>query len=107
MYSSFGAFFDSLSGKLSPAKVAGMNATFQFVATGDGGGDYYVKIANGAAEVAPGKAENPTIVLTAAAPDWLAMVNGDMNGQTAFLTGKLKIQGDVTLAMKLESLFDL
>jgi putative sterol carrier protein len=30
-----------------------------------------------------------------------------MNGTTAFLTGKLKIQGDVSLAMKLESLFNL
>jgi len=30
-----------------------------------------------------------------------------MNGQTAFITGKLKIQGDMTLAMKLESLFQL
>jgi len=35
------------------------------------------------------------------------MMNGKMNGTTAFLTGKLKIQGDVSLAMKLESLFNL
>jgi putative sterol carrier protein len=34
-------------------------------------------------------------------------MNGQMNGQTAFITGKLKIQGDMTLAMKLESLFQL
>ena len=100
-------FFDALPGKLEPARLAGMNASFQFVATGDGGGDWFVKIANNAGEVGSGKVDSPTIVLTAAASDWLALMNGQMNGQTAFITGKLKIQGDMTLAMKLESLFQL
>jgi len=100
-------FFDALPGKLEPARLAGMNASFQFVATGDGGGDWFVKISNNAAEVGSGKVDSPTIVLAAAASDWLALMNGQMNGQTAFITGKLKIQGDMTLAMKLESLFQL
>jgi putative sterol carrier protein len=100
-------FFDALPSKLEPARLAGMNASFQFVATGDGGGDWFVKIANNAGEVGSGKVDSPTIVLTAAASDWLALMNGQMNGQTAFITGKLKIQGDMTLAMKLESLFQL
>lgn len=107
MAGSIQEFFDGLKAKLTAEKCAGINAAFQFNATGDGGGEYCVKIANGAAEVAAGKTDNPTIVLTASTADWLALMNGEMNGQTAFLTGKLKIQGDVTLAMKLESLFDL
>ena len=100
-------FFDALPGKIDPARLTGMTATFQFVASGDGGGDWNVKIADGKADIAQGKADSPTIVLTAAAADWLALMNGQMNGQTAFITGKLKIQGDMTLAMKLESLFQL
>lgn len=100
-------FFDQLSGKMDPKKMTGMKAAFQFVATGEGGGEWYVKIADDKADVAKGKVENPTIVLTASAADWLDLMNGRLNGQTAFLTGKLKIQGDVTLAMKLESLFNL
>ena len=100
-------FFDALPSKIDKGKLAGMNATFQFVASGDGGGDWFVKISHGDYEIGKGKADNPTIVLTAAAPDWLALMNGQMNGQTAFITGKLKIQGDMTLAMKLESLFQL
>jgi putative sterol carrier protein len=105
MASSFQEFFSNL--QIDPKKTAGMNATFQFVATGDDGAEYFVKLANGEAEVAPGKAEKPTIVLTATSADWVAIMGKTMNGQTAFLTGKLKIQGDVTLAMKLESLFNL
>ena len=98
-------FFDGLQANLTEDKIAGMEATFQFVV--DGASSYYVKIAGGAAEVAEGTADDPTIVLTASPDDWTALIAGDLNGQTAFLTGKLKIQGDVTLAMKLESLFDL
>ena len=100
-------FFDELEGKLSPDKLAGMTATFQFVAEGEGGGEWNVVIADGQGTVSQGTAENPTIVLTASSEDWQALTTGELNGQTAFLTGKLKIQGDVTLAMKLESLFDL
>lgn len=98
-------FFDKL--QIDAKKTAGMNATYQFVSTGDGGGNWFVKITNGDTQVGSGMDANPTIVLTAATQDWLDMMNGKMNGQTAFLTGKLKIQGDVTLAMKLESLFNL
>jgi len=107
MADSIQGFFDELEGKLSPDKLAGMTATFQFVAEGEGGGEWNVAIADGQGAVAQGMADSPTIVLTASAEDWLALMNGELNGQTAFLTGKLKIQGDVTLAMKLESLFDL
>lgn len=98
-------FFNHL--QIDPKKTAGMNATYQFVATGEGGGNWFVKIANGDTKVSEGMADSPTIVLTASSADWLDMMNGKMNGTTAFLTGKLKIQGDVSLAMKLESLFNL
>lgn len=107
MADSFEGFFAELPNKIDKGKLGAMNATFQFVATGDGGGDKNVKIAGGEVVIADGKADNPTIVLTAAAADWLALMNGQMNGQTAFITGKLKIQGDMTLAMKLESIFQL
>jgi len=105
MAESIQEFFNNL--KIDPKKTAGMNATYQFVAAGDGGGNWYVKITNGDTQVVEGMADSPTIVLTAASADWLDMMNGKMNGTTAFLTGKLKIQGDVSLAMKLESLFNL
>lgn len=98
-------FFTDLQGKVDPAKTAGMNAVFQFVINGEGGGQWYAKIENGQTEVAAGSQENPSITLTAEAADWLDIISGKLNGQTAFLTGKLKIKGDMGLAMKLPSLF--
>ena len=37
--------------------------------------------------------------------DYLDMINGKLNGQMAFMTGKLKIAGDMGLALKLQNLF--
>ena len=100
-------FFSELPGKVDPGKAAGMNATFQFDITGDGGGQWYAKIENGKVAIDKGTAENPNIVLTATSENWLKIVSGALSGQTAFLTGKLKIKGDMSLAMKLQSVFQL
>lgn len=100
-------FFAELPGRVDKGKAAGMNATFQFDITGDGGGQWYVKIADGNAEVSAGTADAPNITMTATAENWLKIVAGELGGQTAFLTGKLKIKGDMSLAMKLQSLFQL
>ena len=107
MVDSIQGFFDGLQATIDPNKTAGMTAIFQFNATGDGGGEWFVQIEDGKTHILKGTAQNPTITMTAEAQDWLDMVNGDLSGQTAFLTGKLRIEGDVTLAMKLESLFNL
>ncbi|MBI5091257.1 MAG: SCP2 sterol-binding domain-containing protein [Candidatus Hydrogenedentes bacterium] len=103
--SSIADFFGGLVAKVDPAKTTGMNAVYQFVINGDGGGQWYAKIADGKMEVASGTAENPSITLTCEAADWQDIISGKLNGQTAFLTGKLKIKGDMGLAMKLPSLF--
>ena len=100
-------FFSELQGKVDPAKTAGMTATYQFDITGDGGGTWHAVIADGSATVSEGPAENPSITLTATDENWLNIVTGKLSGQTAFLTGKLKIKGDMSLAMKLQSVFAL
>ena len=97
-------FFASLEQRIDPAKTAGMNATFQFDITDEGGGQWYVTLSDGAPKVASGAADSPNITLTASAADWQSIVSGELSGQSAFLTGKLRIQGDMALAMKLQSI---
>ena len=98
-------FFDNLEANVDKSKATGMTNTFQFDITGDDGGQWYAKVEDGEIEIGEGTIDNPNVTLTATSQDWLDLVNGNINGQTAFLTGKLKIQGDMTLAMKLESVF--
>ena len=105
MADSVAGFFEEVPSRVNKEKTQGMNAIFQFNITGDQGGEWNVKVADGGVEVNQGVAESPNITLTATDENFLQIVDGKLNGQTAFLTGKLKIQGDMTLAMKLASVF--
>jgi len=97
-------FFSGLQEAIDPEKVQGIDATYQWDINGDGGGKWWVKLSEGSVEIGEGEASDPNITLTVEAQDWVDIVNGKLNGQMAFLTGKLKIQGDMSLAMKLQSI---
>lgn len=98
--------FDLLQSRLdaNPAKVAGMKAVYQFVIGGADPGVYYLSIADGKGTVVEGQHPSPNITLTLASGDFADMLNGKLDGTTAFMTGKLKIKGDMGLAIKLQSL---
>lgn len=97
--------FDAMEGNFKSEKAAGMNCTYQWDVTGDGGGTWNAVITNGAIAVSEGAAASPNITITVAAGDWLDILNGKLDGQMAFMSGKLKIKGDMSLAMKLKTLF--
>lgn len=99
------AFFDQVPEKVNKDKIQGMDCIYQFDITGDGGGQWHIVIANGDATVHTGVAENPSITITISAENFVSLVQGKLNGQMAFMTGKLKIKGDMALALKLQSVF--
>lgn len=98
-------FFAALPGRFDPAAAAGVAAIIQFELTGEGGGTWHVTIADGACEVAEGPHDDPTLVVLASAENWLKVVAGSLDPQLAFLTGRLKVRGDMGLAMRLRALF--
>ena len=95
-------FFEGLPGKLTakPEKVAGMNCVYQFRVTDAA---WNVKMTDGKVAVAEGEVPAPNCTITMEEPDFLDLVSGKLNGQMAFLTGKLKVAGDMGLALKLGS----
>jgi putative sterol carrier protein len=96
-------FFESLQERLAknPAKLAGLNCVYQFRV---GDASYNVALADGGAVVAEGEAQSPSCTVTMEENDFLSLLSGKLNGQMAFMTGKLKVAGDFGLALKLESL---
>lgn len=98
--------FVKMAENFDPSKAEGVNATIQFDLSGDNGGLYWVKMSNGQAESGEGRVDNPNMTLKASANDWAAVVKGDLNAMQAFMSGKLKIQGDMGLAMKLQALLN-
>lgn len=99
------AIFSAMPASLNADAAKGMNAVIQFNLSGDGGGNYNVTIKDGAATVAEGAHGSPNMTMTMAAQDYIDMITGKLNGQMAFMSGKLKIAGDMGLAMKMQSLF--
>jgi len=95
-------FFEGLPEKLSakPAVLAGLDCVYQFRVSESA---YNVTLKEGKATVAQGEAASPHCTVTMAEGDFLDMVAGKLNGQMAFLTGKLKVAGDMGLALKLGS----
>lgn len=95
-------FFEGLEPKLNakPDLLSGMNCFYQFMV---GDSSYNVSIQDGKAAVAEGEASSPNCTVTVAENDFLDMVTGKLNGQMAFFTGKLKVAGDMGLALKLGS----
>jgi len=93
-------FFEGLPERLhaKPDKLAGMDCVYRFQV---GGASYNVTLKGGKASVTQGEAASPNCTVTMAEGDFLDMISGKLNGQMAFLTGKLKVAGDMGLALKL------
>ena len=99
--------FESMPQVFNAAAAAGVNVVFQFHITGSEAGDWNVVVKDGTCQVNQGVDQSPTVSLTMADVDWLAMCNGTLNGMTAFMTGKLKATGDIMAAQKIQTLFPL
>jgi len=90
-----------------PDKAAGLNAVIQYKLTGDQPGNYIIKIMEGICKVEEGETENPNMTLTADGEYFRDVLLGKEDGMKGFMMGKLKLAGDLNLAMKLTSFFKM
>jgi putative sterol carrier protein len=81
-----------------------VTVTVQLHLTGPGGSDWYVISDKGKGTRHEGTAQNPNSTCTASAEDWNAIQKGELDRVQAFMSGKLKIEGDITLMMQLENM---
>jgi putative sterol carrier protein len=95
-------FFEGLPGRVTPDRIEGMNNTYVFDI--EGAGAWTVAIADGAIEVTEGAGE-ADCTFSASAENFEKIIAGEQNPTTAYMTGKLKIKGDMGAAMKLQKLF--
>jgi putative sterol carrier protein len=95
-------FFETLPERVDPAKTAGMSNSYVFDVKDVG--QWTVKVADGAVSVSEG-AEDADCTISASEEVLTKIVSGDQNATTAYMTGKLKIKGDMGAALKLQKLF--
>jgi putative sterol carrier protein len=87
-----------------PDVIQKINAIYQFNITGPGGGSWSVDCTQPGGRIEAGSAPSPKCTVAAVDQDFLAIVNGKLNAQMAFMSGKLRIQGDMGLALKLQQI---
>lgn len=96
--------FENMPARFQSDKAADTNMTLLFDLTGDGGGQWNIHIADGKLAVNEGGAADPTATVKMDAADFQAMSNGSLNPMMAFMTGKVKVEGDLNSVMKFQSL---
>ncbi len=82
--------------------AAGGDCTIQFNCSTPA----HVMIKDGGCSVADGQSDSADVTITMEDDDMVALMKGELNGMTAFMTGKLQIEGDMMLAQRMASFFD-
>lgn len=96
--------FQEIPNRFDAGAWGSQNAVLQFNISGDDGGNWTATIKDGKIAMEQGTASNADMTVTTSAQDMLGMVSGDLNPVSAFMQGKVKIDGDMSLAMKLQGL---
>ncbi|MCA1771571.1 MAG: SCP2 sterol-binding domain-containing protein [Halomonas sp.] len=94
---------EKLQARFDPQAAKGMHEIFQFHFSD--AGNHYLDIQDGKLDIQEGEHDDPSVSLSMSTDTLKGIMNGGINGMTAFMTGKLKATGNVMLATKLTSLF--
>jgi len=95
-------FFETLESRVDASKTAGMNNSYVFEI--EDAGVWQVDVTDGTIQVTEDGTEGD-VTIRATEETFRAIANGEQNPTTAYMTGKLKIDGDMGAAMKLQKLF--
>ena len=100
-------FMARLGAALVPGKAAGIDASIQVRLTGAQAGDWIVMIKDCRCTLSQGTDPAAKLTVSADSADFIKIFSGQMDGMQAFMGGKLKVTGDMGLAMKLMGLFKM
>lgn len=99
--------FEKLPSVFKADKAKGLNLVFQYDITGEGGGKWHVIVNDGKCEVKEGTHPSPSVTLMMDSSTYLAMAERKLTGMQAYMSGKLKISGNIMLAQKFAELFSM
>jgi len=94
-----------MPGTLRADEARGLEAVLQFRLTGEKDGIFHAMIRDGKCQAAEGEHGQPTTTITADGADLLSIVAGEMDGATLFMSGRLKVEGDMRIALRIRRLF--
>jgi hypothetical protein len=89
----------------NPSAAGEMTAVYQFEVGGEENFVAHLAIANGTCVYHDGPADKPSVVIKTPAGVWLKISGGELDRQQAFMSGQYKVEGDLSLLLKLRALF--
>jgi putative sterol carrier protein len=101
-----GQIFDFMATQFQPDRAAGQSAVIGWDITApEGTHSYQLKVADGSCAASAASGEAARVTLGMALPDFLRFVTGQLDGMQAFMTGKLKLAGDMMFAQSMQAWF--
>ncbi len=96
-------FFDGLEAKAEPDKVRDVNHSYLFEIAGEG--SWLVDVRDGHVKVREGADQQADVTIRTSGAVFDALASGEQNPMKAYMSGKLKVSGDIAAALKLQKLF--
>jgi len=84
-----------------PERVAGLTARYRFEIVGDGGGVWRLAVEDGKATITRDPSDDADVHVRIGASDLVLLGTGALNGVEAFMTGRIRVQGNTQLGMRL------
>lgn len=90
--------------RFDPETARGVKAVIQYRISGPRGGSFHALVSDGRIEVHEGAHPSPDLTLTMSDEDCVEIATGKLSDQMAFMSGRLRIAGDMGLAVRMPSL---
>ncbi len=99
--------FNLMPERFLPDQAGDMEAMIQMDLSGDDGGQWTLLVKDGTLSITTGTHADADMTMSMQASDWLEIGNGEANAMALFMQGKIRVSGDMGLAMKMQTMFDL
>jgi putative sterol carrier protein len=102
--SSLAELMERIPQAMTSQQLNGVNATVQLRSIGDETSEWTIVVQNNQYTITPGPAQAPDVALEATANVWTSLLKRQLDPAWAYMSGQLRVSGDLNLAMRLQSL---
>lgn len=97
------SIFEEMKNRFNSSAAAGLDVVFQYQI--DDGEPYHVTVVDDSCVIAQGEHDEPSVTLSMDTETLQEVVSGETDGMQAFMTGRIRADGDIMLATRLTALF--